>query len=1012
MSKPEILGKSKDEEWEYILVDESHPLEEEGYEYEIPDDDELVYYHKDNNSTGGTKGRRLILSTNVAETSLTVPGIRYVIDTGVARISRYSYRTKIQRLPIEAISQSSANQRKGRCGRVEKGICFRMYSEEDFQRRTEFTEPEILRTNLASVILQMELLNLGTLNDFPFIDRPDSRLVNDGYKLLFELKAVDEKRRLTPLGKQIAKMPIDPKLARMIIEAKKENALKEVLVIVSALSVQDPRERPVDKMQAADQKHAEYRHEQSDFLTWVTLWDAFEEQRQLLSGNQLKKYCNKQFLAYMRMREWRDMHRQLHLLVKDLRFKENTEPAGYTQVHKSLLSGLLGGIARKEEKRIYMGGRNRLLNVFPSSSLYKKSPNWMMSAEIVETSKIFARMNAAIEPEWIENLADHLVKKHWSEPHWEKKQGQVVSLERVTLYGLDIVSNRKVSFSRIDPSLCREIFIRQALVEGSFTTKAPFWSQNNTAMAEVHELEAKVRRRDILVDDEMLFAFYDEHLPKEVLSSRHFESWWRKASPEALESVRLTKEKLMARQDANINEINYPDAIETRGLRLPLQYHFEPGQKHDGVTLKVPVSALKQVSPSQLEWVVPGLIREKCIQLIKRLPRHIRKHFVPVPDFVDKMLPSLKAEDNTLLTESIAKALLKKTGIRIASDVWNTHELDDYLQFNIQVVDASGKILAESRDLNALQEQFGDVKWSGVKAFDETILESEPFTEWGDREFKEEVRIKQAGVEMKLYPALKDEGDCVTLIHCNDAVTAQVIHSKGVARLFLLRLAPLLKNLDRQLTEFKRAALLYAPLGKSDQLWDDLLMSVAHICFLESKSLPRNFTDFNARYDEYRAHFIATCEEQAHRLFLIMETHNKIMKRLKGKMLLALAMPMADLKFQLSQLVKPGFLADTPVDWLKCMPRYLQACEIRLDKMGANLALESQVVPQFKQAWENFETETKALLKRGEENPELTLYRWMIEEWRVSLYAQQLGTKMTVSEKRLEKQWAKVKGLK
>jgi ATP-dependent helicase HrpA len=549
-------------------------------------------------------------------------------------------------------------------------------------------------------------------------------------------------------------------------------------------------------------------------------------------------------------------------------------------------------------------------------------------------------------------------------------------------------------------------------VEGNFTTKAPFWSKNKAAMAEVHDLEAKVRRRDILVDDETLFAFYDEHLPKDILSARHFENWWRKASPDELEAIQLTKEKLMARQDAEINAVNYPDAIETRGLRLPLQYHFEPGQKRDGVTLKVPVSALKQISPSQLEWVVPGLIREKCIQLIKRLPRQVRKHFVPVPDFVDKIMPSLHAEDETPLTESLANALLKKTGIRLSPDVWSTDALDDYLQFNIQVVDASGKILAESRDLNGLLEKFGDPKWSDVRAFDEAIPESESFVEWGNHEIQEEVRIKQAGVEMRLYPALQDGKDSVSLIHCNDAVMAQTIHVRGVARLYLLKLAPLLKNLEKQLTEFKRAALLYAPLGKADQLWDDLLMSVAHICFLESKPLPRNNADFNAGYDAFRANFIAICEEQTHCLFLIMENHNKIMKRLKGKMQLALAMPMADLKFQLSQLVKPGFLADTPIDWLKSFPRYLQACDIRLDKMGANLALENQVVPQLKQAWENYESESKALLKRGEENPELTLYRWMIEEWRVSLFAQQLGTKMTVSDKRLEKQWHKVKGLK
>jgi len=954
-------------------------------------------------------GRRIILSTNVAETSLTVPGIRYVIDTGMARISRYSYRTKIQRLPVEAISQASANQRKGRCGRISDGICYRMYSEEDFIGREEFTDPEILRTNLASVILKMETLKLGSLDQFPFLERPDNRLINDGYKLLFELKGVNKQRQLTATGRILSKIPVDPKLARMIVEAQKEHSLREVLIIAAALSIQDPRERPADKTQAADQKHADYKHEKSDFLFWVMLWDSFEKQRQALSGNQLKKYCKKQFLSFLKMREWRELHRQLHLVIKTLNFTENQQPAHYDQVHRAVLSGFLGGIGMQDEKRLYRGGRNRVLNLFPGSALYKKPPKWMVSSEIVETRKIFARMNAQIEPEWVESLATHLVKRHFSEPHWEKKRGQVVAFERVSLYGLDVIAKRKIHYARVDSVMSREIFIRQALVEGEFSTKAPFWQKNRLAIEQVHELEARARRRDILIEDEALFQFYHRLIPEQVISAGHFEHWWKELSKQDMSALFLTQDDLIAKRADSVNTLNYPDFLDTNGLRLPLQYHFEPGQSGDGVSLKVPVSALKQVSQEQLEWLVPGMIREKCIQLIKHLPRQYRKQFVPVPDFVDSFIPTLRAEDNIPLTESLSKALLRKKSIKIPPECWDKSKVEDYLSFNIQVVDSKGKILSESRSLTDLLEKFSSNEWASHHHFDKALPAIESYTQWENLELPEVVIVTQAGVEMPLYPALKDAGDHVEKIFCHDSVSAQLQHRKGVARLVLLTVLLPISNLEKTLPSFKKSALLYAPLGRSEQLRDDLLLSVVQRCFLQGDELPRNKNQFDDCVSAGKASFYQTIIDQTDHLLLILQAYNSVIKKLKGKISLELAPFMSDLKFQIEHLVFPGFMLQTPIDWLSQYPRYLKACDIRLEKMPRNIVQEREVAPVLRKNRENYDGMQHQLLAQGKASPELELYRWMIEEWRVSIFAQQLGTRMTVSHQRLEKQWKTIK---
>ncbi|HFF2758731.1 TPA: ATP-dependent RNA helicase HrpA, partial [Vibrio cholerae] len=589
-------------------------------------------------------GRRIVLATNVAETSLTVPGIKYVIDPGTARISRYSYRTKVQRLPIEPISQASANQRKGRCGRTEEGICIRLYSEEDFLSRPEFTDPEILRTNLASVILQMTALGLGDIEAFPFVEAPDKRNIQDGVRLLEELGAIndqikDPKKRLTESGKQLARLPIDPRLARMVLEASKLGCLKEVMIIASALSIQDPRERPSDKQQSADDKHRRFNHEDSDFLTLVNLWHYIGQQQKALTSNQFRRQCKLDYLNYLRVREWQDVYTQLHQSTREMGFKLNDEPGSYHAVHSAILVGLLSHIGMKDqEKNEYHGARNARFNIFPASGLFKKQPKWVMSAELVETSKLWARVVAKIEPDWIEPLAKHLSKRSYSEPHWSKKNAAVMAYEKVMLYGIPIVPKRLVNYGTIDPVLSREIFIRSALVEGDWETKHAFFKQNRALLAEVEELEHKSRRRDILVDDEELFQFYDQRVGTEVVSGRHFDAWWKTASRKTPDLLSFEKEMLFKGDASHITDLDYPNFWHQGNLKLKLSYQFEPGENSDGVTVHIPLPILNQVEPHGFDWQIPGLRHELVVSLIKSLPKTLRKNFVPAPNYADAFL--------------------------------------------------------------------------------------------------------------------------------------------------------------------------------------------------------------------------------------------------------------------------------------------------------------------------------------------------------------------------------------
>ncbi|HFF3138657.1 TPA: ATP-dependent RNA helicase HrpA, partial [Vibrio cholerae] len=654
-------------------------------------------------------GRRIVLATNVAETSLTVPGIKYVIDPGTARISRYSYRTKVQRLPIEPISQASANQRKGRCGRTEEGICIRLYSEEDFLSRPEFTDPEILRTNLASVILQMTALGLGDIEAFPFVEAPDKRNIQDGVRLLEELGAIndqikDPKKRLTESGKQLARLPIDPRLARMVLEASKLGCLKEVMIIASALSIQDPRERPSDKQQSADDKHRRFNHEDSDFLTLVNLWHYIGQQQKALTSNQFRRQCKLDYLNYLRVREWQDVYTQLHQSTREMGFKLNDEPGSYHAVHSAILVGLLSHIGMKDqEKNEYHGARNARFNIFPASGLFKKQPKWVMSAELVETSKLWARVVAKIEPDWIEPLAKHLSKRSYSEPHWSKKNAAVMAYEKVMLYGIPIVPKRLVNYGTIDPVLSREIFIRSALVEGDWETKHAFFKQNRALLAEVEELEHKSRRRDILVDDEELFQFYDQRVGTEVVSGRHFDAWWKTASRKTPDLLSFEKEMLFKGDASHITDLDYPNFWHQGNLKLKLSYQFEPGENSDGVTVHIPLPILNQVEPHGFDWQIPGLRHELVVSLIKSLPKTLRKNFVPAPNYADAFLARVTPFEMPLL-DAMEKELRRMTGVTVLREDWKLDQLPAHLKITYRAVDHRNRKLNESCDLHELKE--------------------------------------------------------------------------------------------------------------------------------------------------------------------------------------------------------------------------------------------------------------------------------------------------------------------
>ena len=954
-------------------------------------------------------GRKIVLATNVAETSLTVPGIRYVIDSGTARISRYSYRAKVQRLPIEAVSQASANQRKGRCGRVEPGICVRLYSEEDFNGRPAFTDPEILRTNLAAVILQMLHLRLGAIEAFPFIEAPDGKAISDGFNLLQELSAVNREGQLTPLGRQLARLPVDPRLGRMLLEGAKQGSLQEVLIIASALSVQDVRERPPERQQAADQAHAQWKDIDSDFAGLVNLWRGFEEQRLALGASPLRSWCRKNFLNYLRLREWRDSHRQLSLICKELQLSNNATPADFPKLHKAILSGLLSQIGQKTEDGDYLGARQRRFWIHPSSGLGKKRPQWLMAAELVETTKLFARQVAKIEPDWIEPLAGHLIKKNHFEPHWEKKRGQVVAFEQITLYGLIVVGRRPVHYGPIEPVLSRELFIREGLVRGEIQSRARCLKANSELLEQLDELEAKARRRDILADEETLFAFYEARIPAEIHQAATFDSWYKVESAKNPQLLIMREEDVLAREASEVTAMHYPDSLQLGELQLPLTYHFEPNHPRDGVTLRVPAPLLPQLPSERLEWLVPGVLEAKCIALVRELPKALRKNFVPVPDFIKAALQRINFAEGSL-PQALGRELQRMTGVRVPDEAWAeaTQQLDSHLRMNLEVVDASGKFLGEGRDLAELTARFAEASQAAL-AIPQSGKSQQPVQPKAFAEVAEKTQQKIAGLSMTVFPALVEEAGVVKEERFSTAAEADFQHRRALQRLLLQQLAEPAKFLRSKLPSLTELGLLYRDLGRVDALVEDILLASLDSCILEGvEPLPRDGAALAALAEQKRGAWTEHAERLAKLTLEILKLWHALQKRFKGKIDLAQAVALNDIKLQLSNLVYPSFVRETPAEWLKELPRYLKAIEQRFDKLSSQLQKDRVWSGELNACWAQYQARLSKHLQEGKRDPQLQLYRWMLEEYRVSLFAQQLGTKMPVSDKRVSKQWSAV----
>ena len=961
--------------------------------------------------------RHIVLATNVAETSLTVPGIRYVIDTGLARISRYSARSKIQRLPIEAISQASAKQRAGRCGRVAEGVCIRLYGEDDFNARDEFTEPEIQRTNLAAVILQMMVMGFGDIEAFPFVDPPDRRLIKDGYRVLHELGAVDGLNKVTKLGRKLARLPIDPRVGRMLLESAHTGCLRELLVIGAALSVQDPRARPFDKQPQADEAHALFADEHSDFLGMLKLWDFLLEKRQHLTRRKFERLCREHFLSPARVREWRDIHVQLKEQMHELGYRDNQKTAAYEVVHEAVLSGLLShvGMRTQGRERQYLGARNTHFHIFPGSGQFSAQPKWLVAAELVETTKLYARMVAQVQPEWVERLSGHLLKRHYSEPHWQARRGQVGAYEKVTLYGLPVVARRRVNFGPIDPKTSREVFIRFGLVEGDLHTRAPFWRHNQELIASLHEQEARARRRDILVDEEAIYAYYEKRIPADIYSVAQLEKWLRKQGQKnKLLHMRVEDIRLHA---GGIDQAQFPDQLVLGSTHLPFSYHFEPGSDADGVTLHLPLPLLNQLSPGHVDWLVPGLIEEKLVAMIKGLPKSLRRRFVPVPDVARRALQQMQPGEQPL-HQALAAALKQLNGTHVPEDAWQLDQLDPFLRMRIRLLSADGmETLTHSRDLPALQHEYADqVLASPSKNSLAHAIEREGLKDWSMDALPESVEMRSGGLALRAYPALVDEGDSVSVRCLDSEARAAIAQRAGLRRLLMLRLAPTVKDMRKRVPRLAAMQLAYAKVprpagaakskGTGGRLQDQLIALAFDQAFVEDPVQVRDRDAFERCLDAGRERLHAVYAETTRRVNDLLLAYQRIRKRLAKMNHLSLLSSVQDLQQQLDDLVYQGFLEELPASQLQEYPRYLRAMELRLDKLAAGgQARDQQGMREMAELQMRWQARDQAAREKGLLDTRLQQVRWQLQELRISLFAQEVKTLYPVSVKRLDRLW-------
>ncbi len=987
--------------------------------------------------------RRIVLATNVAETSLTVPGIRYVIDPGLARVKRYSYRNKVEQLLIENISQAAANQRAGRCGRVSNGICVRLYSEKEFNERPKFTDPEILRSSLAGVILRMKSLHLGDVERFPFLEAPRPKAIADGYQLLAELGATDDNNELTPLGKELSRLPLDPRVGRMILEARTRDALTEVLVIASALSGQDVRDRPQEQAQAADEKHKKFDDEKSEFMGYLKLWKWLGESRggegeHKLSSRKHEQLLRENFVSPRRVREWRDVHSQLHTVVAEQGWRLNQSLATYEQVHLSMLAGLLGNIGQKsDDEDWYLGARGIKFYRHPGAHLSKKPGRWIVAAELVDTSRLYGRGLANIEPQWLPPIAGHLIKTQLLEPHWEKKAAEVVALERATLYGIVLYSNKRVNFGRVDPKAAREIFIREGLVNDDLpedlVKQLPFLGHNRRQISKVEALEHKSRRQDVLVDDELIYAFYDDKLPANVFSGATLLKWWREASKSNDKLLQLSQDELMRHEAAGVTSEAFPKVIRLGGVDCAATYLHQPGDARDGLTVTVPIFALNQVSEERAEWLVPGMLAQKVTALLKSLHQKPRARLTPLPDFVAEFI-ELQPFCQGGLVDTLLRAVKDRSQIAVQRNDFKLEQLAPHLFMNFRVVDEHGRQLGQGRQLAALKAELGGqarsafqalaalklpgkeeapkpaapVAGKGVRA--EVITKPEPardasqtYTDWTFGELPELLEVRKGGQTLIGFPALIDKGNAVEIEVFDEPAVAAAKHRAGLRRLIALQLKEPLKFLEKNIPDLQRMSVLFMGLGTAEELRDQIIGVALDRAFL-GDPLPTDAMSFKKRIEEGRSRLNLIAQEVARAVHAVLQELANATRKLKD------SRPAKDvgddITAQLQRLVPKRFALDTPWAQLQHLPRYLKAITTRLDKLRADPARDTKLMSEVKPLEQRY-TRRLAELK-GVKDARLDDFRWQLEELRVSLFAQELRTPQPVSVKRLDKVWSQL----
>lgn len=953
------------------------------------------------------KSRRIVLATNVAESSITVPRIRYVIDTGTARISHYSPRSKVQRLPIQAVSQASANQRAGRCGRIGPGICVRLYSEDDFNQRPKFTTPEIRRTNLASVILQTLALNLGQIDEFPFIDPPRADSIRDGYKTLFEISAIDDRRKLTGLGRRLARLPVDPRIGRMIFAADRESCLSEILIIAAALEIQDPRVRPAEKKKAADEQHEKFTDNRSDFISLLNIWDFFHQLKSDLSRGKLKRACEQNFLSYSLMRQWQDIHRQLKSMVAQQKLKPSGRKNDYDAIHRSLLTGLLSGIANLTDRHEYTGAGGIKFNLWPGSGIFDGKPKWVMVSEIVETTKRYGRVAAKISPDWIEPIAAHIIKKRYADPRWSKKQQSVMASEHVSLFGIPIVAGRAIHYGRIDPEAARAVFVRDGIAGDEFNGGQDFYLHNQWLLEELSTTAAKTRVRDLIVDPQNIVDFYEQSVPADVYDLRSLNKAL-KADESLDQTLRMTRADILPSSGDDSTRDQFPDEVVVGSMQIPIAYQFAPGADDDGATVRLPVEGIGQLDDAQTGWLVPGLMKDRIIGMIRSLPKQIRRNVVPAPETADWVLESMTMGQG-YFAEAVARELTRIGDVPITVQMFKQEKIAPHLHVNLEVVDDSGEVIAKGRSVAELRSQLGAEHASSIVEVQDSTWHQNGLDQWSWGEFPAEATITRGATRLAAFPAIVDQGDAVGLRLVDSRAASDQVSRQGLVRLLGLMHRKSVKAQVAHLPNLDQHALKLARIVPSKTLRPQLADLIVRIAFIHLQKIPRDSDSFDALQSGAVQKLSRAAQEVAKwlpRLAAAVHQTNLQIESIAGNR----SPVKGDIKAQIAALTQENFLASTSWEWLQEYPRFFEAIVFRIEKLASTPVDTDQMKrAELEHYWNQYLMVKERHAAQSVVDPELDWFRWMIEEYRVSLFAQTVGTSITVSSKRLEKQFAKIR---